>query len=234
MNTAEISRKLYQYEVCPFCWKARVGLALKGLDYSKVEVHPLNKKELAFSDDYRKVPIFVDQNESQVNDSTEILKYLNEEYTGQGVNLYPEGQETQKWLEWSEKYVKAIPPLIYKDFGDSLKAFDYITNVTKFSWVQRKLIKYSGALVMKMVAKKSKERQSIDDESEHFLSLIDQWVEGLGDKAFMGGSEPDASDAAVYGFSLSLKGLPANVLLQSKPGFKEWLGRMKAKTSLSL
>lgn len=224
--------QLYQYEVCPFCWKARVGLALKGLDYASVEVHPLNKKELSFSEGYKKVPILVDADQHQVNDSSEILKYIDEKYSEQGVKLFPENETTQKWLDWSEKYVKAIPPLIYKDLGDSLKAFDYITKVAKFSWAQKKLIKYSGAFVMKMVAKKSKERQGIDDEAQHFLSLLEEWENGLGTNSFMGGENPDASDAAVYGFTLSLKGLPANSLVKSRAKFMDWIKRMEAKSSL--
>ena len=116
--------KLYQYEVCPFCWKVRVGLALKNARYEKIEVHPLNKKELSFSE-YKKVPFYIDSRGVQVNDSNKILAHLDTEYPQSPQLCASEGSveaaEQKKWLEWSESYVKAVPPLIYDTFPNALK-----------------------------------------------------------------------------------------------------------------
>ncbi len=117
--------KVFQYEVCPFCWKVRVALALKKVDYEKIEVHPLNKKEIAFSE-YKKVPVYIDSKGQQVNDSNQIMKHIDKEF-GTGPKLVAdENSEAaivqQHWLEWSEAYVKAVPPLIYDTFSNSLKA----------------------------------------------------------------------------------------------------------------
>lgn len=48
--------KLFQYHNCPFCCKVRAFLDYYGIEYEKVEVNPLLKKEIKFSE-YRKVPI---------------------------------------------------------------------------------------------------------------------------------------------------------------------------------
>ena len=228
--------KLYQYEVCPFCWKARVALALKGVDYEKIEVHPLNKKELNFSE-YKKVPVYVDAKGEQVNDSNTIMEHIDQELDG--IKLFavkesPERARQNKWLEWSEAYVKAIPPLIYNTTGNAVKAFDYITNVGKFSWFQKMTIKYSGALVMKMVAKKSRERQGITDPERHVKDMVGEWQEALAGQPFMGGATPDAADAAVFGITLSTKGLPAWELFESEPGFKAWMTRMSEQSKIPL
>ena len=47
---------LYQYATCPFCCKVRTFLDFYGIDYDIVEVNPLFRNEIKFSD-YRKVPI---------------------------------------------------------------------------------------------------------------------------------------------------------------------------------
>ncbi|NCN27059.1 hypothetical protein GW915_05735 [bacterium] len=231
------SSKLYQYEVCPFCWKARVALALKGVDFEKIEVHPLKKKEIAFSADYKKVPILVDASGVQVNDSNAIMEHVDSAY--EGVKLFAaadtdERKKQEKWLNWSEGFVKGIPPLIYDTLPNALKAFDYITKEGKFSWFQKRTIKYSGALVMKMVAKKSKERQNITDPKQHIEDLVSEWEEALAGNEFMGGSTPDASDAAVFGITLSTKGLPAWKLFKGHPGYFSWMKRMSEKSNIPL
>lgn len=230
--------KLYQYEVCPFCWKVRVALALKKANFEKIEVHPLNKKEIAFSAEYKKVPIYIDSHGSQVNDSNNIMRHIDKEFNA-GPTLSAaldsnEAKEQEKWLEWSEGYVKAVPPLIYDTFPNALKAFDYITEQGKFSNFQKLTIKYSGALVMKMVAKKSKERQNIAVPSEHIQSKMNEWVNGLNNNSFRGGQNPDITDAAVFGITLSMRGLPAYSLTEKNPKFYEWMKKMSEQTGISL
>eukprot|EP00897_Mesotaenium_endlicherianum_P005322 jgi/Mesen1/4818/ME000243S04000 len=59
---------LYQYEACPFCNKVKAYLDYRSIPYRIVEVNPLGKKELKWSQ-YKKVPVIVVDNE-QLNDST--------------------------------------------------------------------------------------------------------------------------------------------------------------------
>lgn len=237
MSETSTPRKptLYQYQVCPFCWKVRTLLALKKVDYDIVEVHPLNKKEIEFSD-YKKVPIFIDADGTQVNDSNEIMKYIDEKYEGPSVfESSPEAQANEKkWLDWSESYVKAVPPLIYSNMSDSLKAFDYITKTSQFSWHQKALIKYSGAVVMKMVAKKSAARQGIENPPSHFEGMISEWERSLGENNYAGGEKPNAADSAVYGITMSMSELPAAKLFTKHPKFMSWLGNMEAQTNTKL
>ena len=49
---------LYQYDVCPFCNKVKAALDFHGIPYDVVEVNPLTKSELKFSE-YKKVPVLV-------------------------------------------------------------------------------------------------------------------------------------------------------------------------------
>ena len=67
---------LYQYQRCPFCSKVRAFFDYYGIEYEKVEVNPLSKKEMKFST-YRKVP-FVrrEGDEVQINDSSLVISLL--------------------------------------------------------------------------------------------------------------------------------------------------------------
>lgn len=51
---------LYQFASCPFCNKVRTFLDYYGLNYKIVEVDPIFKNEIKFSQ-YRKVPIIIIQ-----------------------------------------------------------------------------------------------------------------------------------------------------------------------------
>jgi microsomal prostaglandin-E synthase 2 len=226
--------KLYQYAVCPFCWKIRSALALKGADFETIEVHPLNKKELEFSD-YKKVPIYVDSKGQQINDSTPIMRHIDKELGGDPLfETQPEARELEeRLLGWSEAYVRSIPPLIYDTLPHALKAFDYISKTGNFSWHQRTLIKFSGAAVMVMVANRSRKKQGIKDPARHFERLLDEWVKNLEGREYAGGEKPNAADASVFGITMSVSGLPAAKFVRDNGAFRNWLSRMEAKTSLS-
>jgi len=75
--------KLYQYNNCPFCCKVRAFLDYYGIDYEKVEVNPLLKTEIKFSD-YRKVPIIIIDEKQQLNDSSLIISILRSHMLGKG------------------------------------------------------------------------------------------------------------------------------------------------------
>ena len=53
---------LYQYATCPFCCKVRTFLDYYDIDYDTVEVNPVSRKEVQFSD-YQKVPFMVSKDQ---------------------------------------------------------------------------------------------------------------------------------------------------------------------------
>ncbi|XP_065068283.1 prostaglandin E synthase 2-like [Rhopilema esculentum] len=75
--------KLYQYENCPFCCKVRAFLDYYGIEYEKIEVNPLLRKEIKFSE-YRKVPIVIVNESQQLNDSSLIISILRSYMLGKG------------------------------------------------------------------------------------------------------------------------------------------------------
>lgn len=221
--------QLYQYNVCPFCWKVKALLNYKKLPYQSIEVHPLNKKEIKFSAEYKKVPIFIDGSGKQINDSTPIMKYIDAAYPDRPVfeTTGPEKEVEEKWLNWADAIlVRALPPLIYRNISDSLVAFDYITHVEKFNWLQQRSIKYSGAVVMTLVAKKSAKSQGITDPQLHLKKCLQDWAQALGKKDFLGGNKPNGADLAVFGILKSVQELPAFRFIEEQPTVSRWYQRI--------
>lgn len=218
--------KLYEYSVCPFCCKVKAMLAFKKVEFESIEVHPLNKKEIAFSEDYRKVPIYIDSSGKQVNDSTVIMQHIDREFPG--TRFFTESEEEKKWLAWSETLVQGLPTVIYNNFGNSLKGFSYITRVGRFSWWQRTVIKYSGAFVMTLVAKKIAKRLSIEDPAAFLTAKGKEWTDGLAGKSFISGSQPCGADIAVFGIIRSVWDLNAGEILKSNTLFEKWYQRMES------
>lgn len=225
--------KLYQYNVCPFCWKVRTVLAYKKVPYETIEVHPLNKKEIAFSKNYKKVPLYINAQGKQVNDSTPIMRAIDAEYPENPV--FETDAEKKKredvWLDWCDKkLVRALPPLIYKDISSALAAFDYITQIEKFSWLQKRFIKYSGAVVMTLVAKKSAKEQKIENPAAHFEKCLKDWSEVFKNDLFFGGQKPNGADFAAFGILKSVESLPAAFqIIQKNKKVKDWYQAMEGR-----
>lgn len=102
--------RLYQYAACPFCRKVRAALLYKGIPYETIEVHPLNKKQIAFSKEYKKVPIFIDDQGHQVNDSTLIMRHLDSRFAARPLfsNSPQIAQFESKWLKWADDKASSL------------------------------------------------------------------------------------------------------------------------------
>jgi len=228
--------KLYQYAACPFCGKVKSFLAYKKIDFETIEVNPLNKREIKFSEDYKAVPIYIDSKGRQVNDSNAIMKHIDEEFPEKKVFSDDPAQaaKDEQWLVWSEKYVKGLPTVVYETFKDSLAAFNYITKTGKFNWFQSLTIRYTGALAMTLVAKAIRKREQISDPAQFVLRMVGEWSDGLQGKPFMAGEKPGVADLSVFGISRAVGDLKASELFRKNQVFWQWLERMKRETNLEL
>ncbi|KAJ1524948.1 hypothetical protein ONE63_009806 [Megalurothrips usitatus] len=102
---------LYQYPTCPFCCKVRAFLDYYGLSYDVVEVDPVLRTQIKWSD-YKKVPILLaeigDGKYLQLNDSSLIVSVLKTYLT----------DPRQSLLD----IVKCYPPISFRDDDGSVKS----------------------------------------------------------------------------------------------------------------
>ena len=205
MIAAPRSLKLYQYEVCPFCNKVKAFLEFHGIAYEMVEVNPLTKAEIKFSE-YKMVPFAVVDGE-QVNGSGDIIEALSA-----GTEFSVEQNEAARpWCTWVDDHlVHLLPPNIYRTPSEALQSFAYITTNSNFSPWQQFSVRYAGAAIMYMVAKRSKKKYNISEPRKELVEALEHWTnEGLVEKGgtFHGGeTQPDIADITVYGVLRSIDG----------------------------
>ncbi|KAJ8908093.1 hypothetical protein NDN08_008188 [Rhodosorus marinus] len=218
---------LYQYQPCPFCNKVRAFLDYHKIPYRAVEVDPLRKAELKWSD-YKKVPVVV-VNGNQLNESTEIIATL-ETVLSKELKEEMFTEEEKKWLFWLDDYfVHLLPPNIYRTATESMQTFDYLTTEGNFSWFVRETSRYSGAVIMYLVAKKLQKKYNIGDPREDLYGAVTSWVDTVNEKGtnFLGGSEPNVADLAVFGVLRSLLNFDTFDDLMANTELRPWYERME-------
>ncbi|XP_042457126.1 prostaglandin E synthase 2-like [Zingiber officinale] len=214
---------LYQYEACPFCNKVKAYLDYHDIPYKVVEVNPISKKEIKWSD-YKKVPILVVDGEQLVN-SSDIVKNLDE-------RLHPEhaviDEEEAKWLRWVDDHlVHMLSPNIYRTTSEALESFDYIAKHGNFSFTERLTVKYAGAAIMYMVSKKLKKKYNITDERASLYEAAQTWTAALGGRDFLGGAKPNLADLAVFGVLRPIRYLSAGKDMVENTNINDWYRRME-------
>ena len=215
---------MYCFETCPFCFKVKAILGSRGIEYSKVEVDPTFKTQLKWSD-WGKVPVFIDVDGTQVNDSNAIVHYIDEK----GPNSFPragEDPEQDRWMDFSNQVLgKSIVAVIYTSYRSSLQALDYVTKVDNFSLGARLVNKWLGAVIMRMVGK-SRANMFDLEPCENLQFQLDEMSTGInGD--FFGEGEPNGADYANFGILRSMQGLNGFDIVESHPVVSAWYSRMQ-------
>ena len=215
---------MYCFETCPFCFKVKALLGSRGIEYSKVEVDPTFKTQLKWSD-WGKVPVFIDVDGTQVNDSNYILHYIDSNDSDSFPRM-GEDPEQDRWMDFSNEILgKSIVAVIYTSYRTSLDALDYVTRVDKFSFGSRLINKWLGAFIMRMVGK-SRAKMFELPPRENLQYQLDEMSKGIeGD--FFGEEEPNGADYANFGILRSMQGLNGFDIVESHQVVSGWYARMR-------
>ncbi|KAI9114040.1 hypothetical protein K1719_015291 [Acacia pycnantha] len=218
---------LYQYEACPFCNKVKAFLDYFDIPYKVVEVNPISKKEIKWSD-YKKVPILMVDGE-QLNDSSAIIEKLSQKiWLKEKDDSAIEDDEETKWRRWVDNHlVHVLSPNIYRNTSEALESFDYITSNGNFSFTERITVKYAGAAAMYFVSKNLKKKYNITNERAALYEAAETWVEALSGREFLGGSKPNLADLAVFGVLRPIRYLRSGKDMVEHTRIGEWYTRME-------
>ncbi|XP_038886379.1 prostaglandin E synthase 2-like [Benincasa hispida] len=215
---------LYQYEACPFCNKVKAFLDYYNVPYKVVEVNPIFKTEIKWSE-YKKVPVLMVDGVQMV-DSTDIIHKLYQRIHPE--NSSSNSEEERKWLGWVDNHlVHVLSPNIYRNYKEALESFNYITTHGNFSFAQRIIAKYGGATAMYFVSKKLKERHNITDERKALYGAAETWVNALKGREFLGGANPNLADLAVFGVLRPIRHLQSGKDMVEHTRVGEWYSRME-------
>ncbi|KAL0323207.1 UNVERIFIED_CONTAM: Prostaglandin E synthase 2 [Sesamum angustifolium] len=223
---------LYQYEACPFCNKVKAFLDYYDIPYKIVEVNPISKKEIKWSD-YKKVPILMVDGEQMVDSSDIIDKLTNKISPDSSTDSFGEDEE-KKWRGWVDNHlVHILSPNIYRSATEALESFEYITSHGNFSFTERITAKYAGAAAMYFVSKKLKKKYNITDERAALYEAAETWVDALKGRDFLGGTKPNLADLAVYGVLRPIRYLKSGRDMVENTRIGDWYSRMENAVGVS-
>ena len=133
----------------PLCNKVKAMLDFHGVPYDVVEVNPLTKSEMAFSKEYKKVPVLVVDG-TQINNSAarscagwkmRVPSAATSEKEKNGAAA----EKEKRWMSWvDDRFVHVVTPNIYRTWTEAFKSFDYITERGNFNFFERQAVRLSA------------------------------------------------------------------------------------------
>ncbi|XP_069842611.1 prostaglandin E synthase 2 isoform X1 [Dendropsophus ebraccatus] len=154
---------------------------------------------------------------------------LDEQETKQLYQSKESQKEEIKWRRWADEWlVHLISPNVYRTPGEALASFDYIVREGNFGSVEGIFAKYVGATAMFFIGKRLKSRHNLqDDVRQDLYKAANTWVAAVGkNRTFLGGSQPNLADLAVYGILRVMEGLQSFDDMMANTKIKPWYQRM--------
>ncbi|KAF8819912.1 prostaglandin-E synthase [Cardiosporidium cionae] len=226
LDLRQTRNTLYQYDSCPFCRKVRCCLDLYKIPYQVVEVHPIFKKEVKFSPDYKKVPLLVIQSAHSDRSSnapsceeiskdasaiilkdSKIIVHSLMKHEG-SILTDSKAQDIElAWIKWTDTWlVQLIVMNIYRTLSESATTFAYLLTHPSFSFYEKYLGVSMGTFIMWLVSYKKRKQYAVTNEREDLYNALNLFVDAVGAKKFHGGEKPNACDIAVFGILRSIHG----------------------------
>lgn len=221
---------LHLLYTCPFCWKVRGVIEHIGLD---VNYHGINglksKKELAFVEDWNKVPVFTDSDGQHIVDSTPIMLYLDEKYNSSKLQQSDDQARYDEWLEWVDtNMAKATIPILYGGFFSALKTTFKVSKLEKFGFFSKRIYAWLGFPVMWGIIARSRIKKDGRKPKQQWHDLLSEFTSQFQSSTFFGGDAPNMVDYAAFGYMRSISPFPQFKQLEDHQAGMTWYNAMQA------
>ncbi len=218
----------YRFLMSPYC--ARVDAALRWLELpaKRVEVHPLNKKEIAFSSS-RAVPVLKD-GQQVLEGAPAILRHLDGKVSGKP--LYPldprkrtEVEELERWAE------EAGPAMMWSQLFREPRATKEFLHIT----AQSAPLSFAEKLGWRLGAEKMLKQQttpllkglSPNEAVGRWYRKMEDLADGPATWLYLLGDEMTAADLTLFSFFLILHRVNATLPgVTDFPSMAAWFQRM--------
>lgn len=195
----------------PFCWRARMALAHKGLDAESVPWRFTETAALAFAQ-HDKVPVLVD-GDTVVPDSWAIAQHLDRTYADRPSLLHGRPQAYRFIMAWTDAVLSAgmvrlivsdIPPLL----DDVARAYFIASRERRF-----------GMTLDAVTADR-------EARLPEFRATLQPLRGVLAAQPFLGGDDPDYADHVVFGSFMWARSVSPLRLLEPGDAVHAWRERM--------
>jgi glutathione S-transferase len=208
------------YELCgsdpqrvfsPFCWRSRMALAHKGLDFDSVPWRFTETARLAFAK-HDKVPVLVD-GETVVVESFDIAKHLDAAYPA-APSLLHGAPEAYRFIgAWTDTVLHGgIAGLIVSDIPPLLDAAD------RDYFIASREKRYGKTLSAVTAGR--------EDRLPAFRAALLPLRHALRGRDYLGGTAPDYADYTVFGGFMWARSVSALPLLEADDAVHAWRERM--------
>lgn len=197
----------------PYCWRIRMALEHKQLEYKTIPIRFTDKHLLKFSGQ-NKVPIIRD-GDNVVSDSWKIARYLERSYIDRP-SLFG-GQVEEAWASFLNIWVDqtlhtALIKLVIADIMEHVLAAD------------------QSYFLESRTARFGKSPVEVQTQSRKNLRLFDEVKStlrsALGTNKFLAGTNPSYKDYIVFGAFAWVRAISDFVLLDREDPIYVWRGRM--------
>lgn len=195
----------------PFCWRSRMALAHKGLDFESVPWRFTETDRLAFAN-HDKVPVLVD-GETVIPDSWAIAQYLDE--------AYPHAPSLMHGLPGPYRFVAAwndstVQPGILRLIVSDIPA---LLGPKQSSYFIESREKRFGMPLAQVTADR-------DARLPAFRASLQPLRGALAAQPYLGGEEPDYADYIVFGSFMWARVTSPVALVEPDDAVHAWLERM--------
>jgi glutathione S-transferase len=166
-----------------------------------------------------------------VQDSTNILNWMDDHYADKGPRLLPEDAEARQrtieiedWVD--EEFAMALPTVIYGTWGEALKAAQVTARTSNFGLLSNVGVRAGGPLIMHQVCKRILKKRGRSDGHawvRETLDTFDGWLEG---QPFVAGDEISLGDVAMHGAITCVEEFPIFQEIMQRPVTSAWYERV--------
>ncbi len=197
----------------PYCWRARMALAHKGLEAELVPVRFTEKEKIAFSGQ-KLVPVLVDDG-TTVSDSWAIARHLERRYPERASLFGGEiGESTARFIDrWLDSEV--LPPLFCALVAD---IYDHIEDTDK-DYFRKTREKRLGRTL-------EEARSQREAHLERFRAALAPLRASLAERPYLSGHAPAYPDYLVFSVFQWARGSSPLAIVEPDDPLNPWRARM--------
>lgn len=195
----------------PFCWRVRMALAHKGLEFTTIAWRFQDKQALEFAD-YDKVPVLCD-GDQVVTDSFEIMRYLDKAYPDAPV--LGEGVSYQRVLLFKYMVERSVNPALFRIIAMDLFAAVHPDDQDYF--------RTSREARFGCTLEEFQQPEQGKQQLNHALAPMRDVLKGSN---FLDGDTPSGSDYLLFGSMMWAHVVSTQQLVEPSDPINEWFKRM--------